>query len=132
MHNYTGCTFLPFSAVFSNEFSNEMHDMMQNYKCCICLAFTFVWFQMCHKIVYPRGFIFTLVAYVLPFSGVFLNESSNCLPEKMHIHTGCICLTFLQCVFSNTASNRLPEMRVMSPQKLLYPEMGTFAKSAQY
>ena len=36
---------------------------------------------------------------------VFLNESSNCLPERMHNYFGCICLTFLHCVFSNAFSN---------------------------
>ena len=40
---------------------------------------------------------------------VFSNVSSNCLHEKMHNHTGCICLTFLQCVSSNVSSNYPPE-----------------------
>ena len=33
----------------------------------------------------------------------------NCLPEMMHNRTGCICLSFLQCVFSNVSSNYRPE-----------------------
>ena len=32
-----------------------------------------------------------------------------CLPGRMQIHTGCICLTFLHCAFSNVFSNWLPE-----------------------
>ena len=36
--------------------------------------------------------------------------SSNDLPEMIHSHTGCICWTFLQCVFSCVSSNDLPEM----------------------
>ena len=33
--------------------------------------------------------------------------SSNCLHERMHNRTGCICLDFLHCGFSNVSSNRL-------------------------
>ena len=38
---------------------------------------------------------------------VFSNVSSNCLHQKMQIHTGCICLTFLHYVFSNASSKCL-------------------------
>ena len=31
----------------------------------------------------------------------FSNVPSNCLPETMHSHIACNCLTFLYCVFSN-------------------------------
>ena len=41
---------------------------------------------------------------------VFSNVSSNHLPELMHNHTGCICLTFPQCVFSNVSSIFLPRL----------------------
>ena len=41
---------------------------------------------------------------------VFSCVSSNDLHEMMHSHTGCICLTFLQCAFSCDSSNDLPEM----------------------
>ena len=37
----------------------------------------------------------------------FSNVSSSCLPEMMQNHTGCICLTFLHCVFSNVSSKNL-------------------------
>ena len=37
----------------------------------------------------------------------FLNVSSICLPEKRHNHTGCICLVFLHCEFSNVSSKHL-------------------------
>ena len=39
----------------------------------------------------------------------FLNVSSNCLPERMKSHIGCICLTFLRYVFLNASSNDLSE-----------------------
>ena len=37
------------------------------------------------------------------------NVSSNCLPESMQNHIGCICWTFLHCAFSNVSSNCLPK-----------------------
>ena len=37
----------------------------------------------------------------------FLDVSSNCLPERMHNHTGCICLIFHHCGFSNVSSKHL-------------------------
>ena len=40
---------------------------------------------------------------------VFSHVSSNRLPERMQSHIGCICLTFLRCAFSNVSSNGLPE-----------------------
>ena len=40
---------------------------------------------------------------------VFSNVSSNFLDKRMHSRTGCICLTFLHCVFLNVSSNHLPE-----------------------
>ena len=40
---------------------------------------------------------------------VFLKVSSNHLPEKMHSYTGCICWSFLHCVFSKVSSSCLPE-----------------------
>ena len=41
-----------------------------------------------------------------PLHCVFSNVSSNCLPQRMQNHIGCICL-FLHCVFSNAFSNFL-------------------------
>ena len=40
----------------------------------------------------------------------FSNVSSNILAVRMQSHIGCICLTFLHCVFSNVSSNRLLEL----------------------
>ena len=40
-----------------------------------------------------------------------LNVFSNCLPEKMQIHIGCIYFTFLHCAFSNVSPCYLPEKR---------------------
>ena len=39
----------------------------------------------------------------------FSNESSKRLHERMQNHSGCICLTFLHCAFSNVSSKRLHE-----------------------
>ena len=39
----------------------------------------------------------------------FSNVGSNGLPEKMQSHIGCIFFTFLHCAFSNASSNCLPE-----------------------
>ena len=41
----------------------------------------------------------------------FSNVASNYLHEKRHSHIVCICLTFLHCVFSNVSSKCLPEKR---------------------
>ena len=38
-----------------------------------------------------------------------LDVSSKCPVERMQSHIGCICLTFLHCVFSNVSSNCPPE-----------------------
>ena len=38
---------------------------------------------------------------------VFSNVSSKRLHNMMHSHIGCICLTFLHCAFSNVSSNGL-------------------------
>ena len=35
----------------------------------------------------------------------------SCYPVKMQSYIGCICFTFLRCVFSNVSSNRLPQNR---------------------
>ena len=85
-----------------------------------------VYYHMFVQIALGGGCIFTLVAFVWLFStvspqfaclsgciitlvaflhSVFSNVPSNCLPERMHNHTGCICLTFLHCVLSNVSSN---------------------------
>ena len=40
---------------------------------------------------------------------VFSNVSSNCLLERMQNHTGCICWTFHHCAPSNVSSNGLFE-----------------------
>ena len=74
---------------------------------CICLTFSSVRFQMSSQIACPRGCIFTLVAFVWLFSTV--NETSMRMDQSTHSHTGCICWTFLRCVFLNVSSNGLPE-----------------------
>ena len=42
---------------------------------------------------------------------MFSNASSNCLYGKMQSHIGCICLTFLHCVFSNVSIKNLDQRR---------------------
>ena len=41
---------------------------------------------------------------------VFSSESSNWPRSVMYNYIGCICVTFLRCVFSNASSNCLPEL----------------------
>ena len=41
----------------------------------------------------------------------FSNVSSNGLPERMHSHIGCISLTFLHCVFLNVSSMYVDQRR---------------------
>ena len=37
----------------------------------------------------------------------WLPERIHWLPERIQSHIGCICLTFLQCAFSNNPSKRI-------------------------
>ena len=62
--------------------------------------FSTVCCQMCPQMACLKGCKFTLVSCV----------SSNCLPERMQSHRGCICSTFLHCAFSNVSSKRLHKM----------------------
>ena len=39
---------------------------------------------------------------------VFSNEPSDSMHGRIQSHIGCMCLTFLHCVFSNESSNSLP------------------------
>ena len=72
--------------------------------------FSTVCFQMYPQMSCPRGCIITLVTFVGLFATVHFHVSSNHLLEKMHNHTGCICLTFLHCAFSNVSLNLLLQM----------------------
>ena len=42
---------------------------------------------------------------------VFLNECSNGLRLRIHTHIDCICWVLLHCAFSNVSSNLMPERR---------------------
>ena len=83
-------------------------------------------FEMSPQIACLGRCIVTLVAFVQLFSTVvFSNEPSNRIFEKMlvtlqctgcihwicihslHCHTGCFCLTFSYCAFSNDSSKHL-------------------------
>ena len=63
--------------------------------------FTTMYFQMSPQIACLRGCIVALVAFFY-----FPHWVLKCLLE-LHSRIGCICLTFLHCVFSNVSSNRL-------------------------
>ena len=55
---------------------------------------------MCSQMMCIEKCIVTLVAFVWLFLHCALsNVSSNCLPEKMQSHIGCICLAFLHLCF---------------------------------
>ena len=90
---------------------------------CKVTLVAFVWLfstvccQMSPQIAYPRRCIVTLVAFVGLFPTVHFqmcpqmacSRRSNCLPERMQSHIGCIYLTFLHCAFSNVSSKRPSE-----------------------
>ena len=65
--------------------------------------FSTVRFQM----AYPRGCIVALIAFVWFFSTVDFQMCPQTACLRGFI--GCICLTFLRCVFSNVPSKHLPE-----------------------
>ena len=74
------------------------------------LLFSDVCFQVCPQCVCTRRNIITQVAFVRFFltdHGGFSNVDSKSLDQSKQSHTGCICLTFLRCVFSNVTSGRL-------------------------
>ena len=62
-------------------------------------------FHVCCKIVFRRGCSFTLAFHQCVFSSVSSNEQL----ERLHNHTGCICLAFLHYVFSDVSPNCMPE-----------------------
>ena len=92
-------------------------------KCCFILCFIISSFRLNPFSQTPHSFDFSplcvlkcLLERMQSHTGciclfflhcVFSNVSSNCLPEMMHNYTGCICLTFLHCAFSNVSSNCL-------------------------
>ena len=68
----------------------------------------FGWLQI--FISTQESFILWITLFVLFFvflHCVFLSANSNCLPEKMQNHIGCIGLTFLHCVFSDDSAKHL-------------------------
>ena len=46
----------------------------------------------------------------LTFYGAFPNVPSNCVPERMQTHIGCICIIFVHCAPSNVSSHCLQQM----------------------
>ena len=60
------------------------------------------------NLIYPGLLVFYVEVFL---HCAFSNVSSSHLPERMHSHIDCICLTFLRCVFSNVSSNGLSEKR---------------------
>ena len=113
--------------------SKSLDLKRQSHIGCICLNFSTVHFQMCPQIACPNKFKFRSVALVWLFYTVrlqmfpqraFRSEkakshwlhflhcaisyvSSNCLPEQMQSHNGCIFFTFLYCSLSNVSSKSL-------------------------
>ena len=103
----------------SNTISFVSHSHLQRQKYLCWLLFrhisNFITFLNSDLHVYPleymmllysKDFTLSMCHFSLTFLHhcVFSNVSSNCVPEKMHIHTGCICLAFLHCAFSNVSS----------------------------
>ena len=68
-------------------------------------TFTFIlWASKYFRYIYLSSNILGLF-FQLPHSELWV---FICLLEKMESHTGCSCLDFLHCVFSNVFSSRLP------------------------
>ena len=84
---------------------------MHNCISCICFAFFTASFQMSPLSKLKWDVIkVSLVAFVWSYSlCVFIYAFSKCLPEWMHIHTGCICLNFLHCDLSSGSTKQLPK-----------------------
>ena len=79
--SHIGCTCLTFPHyVFSNVFSNCLHEKRHSHIGCIYLTFVHC---------------------------AFSKVSSKLLHNRMHIHIFCICLAFVHCAFSNVSSNDL-------------------------
>ena len=55
--------------------------------------------------------IWRQVAFLLPSCSLLPQPMSSSLPERIQSHTGCNCLSFLHCVFSNVSSTCLAERR---------------------
>ena len=87
--------------VLSNVSWNFFHGKINSNTGCICLTFSTVCFQMTPQIDVMRKNKVTLVAFVWLFSTVFSNVDLKILDQSRQSHIGCICLTFLHCVFSN-------------------------------
>ena len=98
LQSHTGCICLSFPhCALSNAFSNCLHERMHN--CTACL-------QMCPQMACIRGCIITLVSWPGFICSTF-NVCFQMFPLRMLSHTGCICLTFLHCAFSNVSLNCL-------------------------
>ena len=101
MHSHIGCIWKAFlRCAFSNVSSYCLQGKTHNHIGCICLTFL----QCAFSNVSLNWCIITLIAFVwLFFHCVFLNVASKHLHEWMQNHIGYICLTFLQCAFSNVS-----------------------------
>ena len=93
-----------------NDFIDLHLEQMQSRKGYISSIFLQIDLSISYQNVCSSGCKVKLVTFVWYFAtGSFLNVFSNCLPEQMHSHIGCICKIFHQSVFSNVSSNRLLE-----------------------
>ena len=95
--------------VFSNESSNRLHELKQSHTGCICLIFPhYVFSNVLSNWLLKRLHSHIGCICCTFFHCVFSNVPSNCLPERMYNHM-LHWLTFLHCEFSNVLSNALPE-----------------------
>ena len=107
MTGFDGCkvTLVAFVIFFSMGFQMRPHRTWIN--ACIVALVTFVWLfsTVCFQMASDRACMdwckVTLIAFVRLFSNVCPQMASDSLPDRIHNCTGCICLTFLHCVFSN-------------------------------
>ena len=103
-HNHTGCICLIFlRCVFSNASSNCLDQSRHNHTGCICLTFLHCGFSNVSSNCLP-GWIHDHIGCISPLC--IFKCVLKWMRERMHNHTGCICLTFLHCWFSNVSSKR--------------------------
>ena len=95
-YNYTGCIcFLQFACFKCTLKLLAMYSAIVPPIQSHWLHFPTVCFHMCPQITYIKGRIVTLIAFFCLFPMVcFQMCLLNCLLEKIHNHTNCICWTF--------------------------------------
>ena len=111
-HNHTDCICVTFlCCAFSYVSSICLPEKRHNHTGCICLVFLQCVFSNVSSNPMLRGCIVTSIAFVWLFPMCIFKCFKWAWITHRQIHTGCICLTFLHCVFSNASSKNLDQHR---------------------